>query len=69
MLDPETIPKQQLAMHASDDMLLFTAVIAVVIGCALIWMGRRGRIMWLRVWGAGLIVMSIYMGLSVALQT
>lgn len=46
-----------------QDMLLFTVVLALFIGIALLWLGRHGRVMWLTVWSAGLIVSSIlYIG-------
>lgn len=40
-------------------MLLFTVVLAFGIGCILLWLGRRGRVMWLTVWSAGLILASV----------
>jgi len=51
-----------LAQHASDDMLLLTAVLGIFIGFALIAMARMGGQLWMKVWGAGLIVMSLFMG-------
>jgi len=42
-------------------MLLFSAVPGVIIGCILIYMGRKGKIMWMRYWGGGLIISSIAM--------
>ncbi len=51
-----------LAQHASDDMLLLTAVLGFFIGFVLIYLGRLGKQMWMWVWGAGLVVMSIFMG-------
>jgi len=46
-----------------QDMLLFTVVLALFIGVILLWLGRHGRVMWLTVWSAGLIVSSIlYIG-------
>ncbi len=59
------IPKQQLASHAHDDMLLFTTVLAVFVGIALVWMGRRSRMMWMWTWGGGLVLASIMMGVAV----
>jgi hypothetical protein len=59
------IPEVPLASHASDDMLLFTAVVAIFVGFALVWMGRKGKIMWMWTWGAGLVVVSIYMGTAI----
>jgi len=59
---PENIPPDQLARHASDDMLLFTAVLSVLIGFILIWLGRKGKQTWMVVWSIGLIVCSVGMG-------
>ncbi len=58
------IPKEQLAVHASDDMLLLTAVLGVLIGIALTVLGRKGKQMWMWVWGLGLIFCSLYLGAS-----
>ena len=57
----EDIPPEQLASHASDGMLLFTAVLAIVIGCILIWLGKKGKQMWLVWWSVGLILCSMGM--------
>lgn len=62
---PDNIPKEQLAAHASDDMLLLTSVLGVLIGITLTYIGRKGRQMWMWVWGAGLIVFSFYLGVSI----
>ena len=60
------IPKEQMAVHASDDMLLLTAVLGVLIGIALTYLGRKGKQMWMWVWGIGLVICSAYLGLSLA---
>jgi len=60
------IPAQQLAKHASDDMLLLTAVLGVLIGIVLTVLGRKGKQMWMWVWGLGLIVVSLYLSASLA---
>ena len=57
---------QPLTKHASDDMLIITAVIAVAVGIALTVLGRLGKQMWMWVWGIGLIIISLYMGISIA---
>ena len=62
------IPPEQLARHASDDMLIFTAVLSVVIGFILIWLGRKGKQQWLVVWSIGLIICSVGMGLYILLE-
>ncbi len=58
------IPKEQLAVHASDDMLLVTAVLGFLIGIALTFLGRKGKQLWMWVWGIGLMICSAYLGLS-----
>jgi|TARA_B100002003_G_scaffold109734_1_gene101614 hypothetical protein len=60
------IPKEQLAVHASDAMLLLTAFIGVLIGIALTVLGRKGKQMWMWVWGLGLVACSFYLGVSIA---
>ena len=59
------IPKEQLAMHASDDMLILTGIMGFFIGLALFYLGRKGKQMYLWVWGAGLVVFSIYLSVSI----
>ena len=44
---------------ATDDMLLLTVVIGLVVGIVLIWHARLGRQMWLMVWSGGLWLASI----------
>lgn len=63
----EDIPPEQLTVNASDGMLLFTAVLAIVIGCVLIWLGNKGKQMWLVWWSAGLIICSAGMGSAILL--
>ena len=38
---------------------MFTALLSILIGAILVWLGRRGKQMWLTVWSGGLIVASI----------
>ena len=48
---------------ATDDMLLFTVIIGLVVGIVLIWLARKGRQMWLLAWSVGLVLVSIvYVG-------
>ena len=61
----ENIPPEQFADHASDGMLLFTAVLATVIGFVLIWLGEKGKQKWMVWWSVGLIICSIGMGVVV----
>jgi hypothetical protein len=44
---------------ATDDMLLLTVVISLVVGVVLIWLARLGRQMWLMAWSVGLVLASI----------
>ena len=61
---PENIPPEQLTVNASNDMLLFTAVLATVIGIILAYLGHKGRQLWIVTWSIGLIICSILMGAS-----
>lgn len=45
--------------QATDDMLLFTMVISLIIGVVLMWLARHGRQMWLMAWSVGLVVASV----------
>lgn len=56
-----------LAQSASDGMLMFTASLAVLIGFILFVLGRKGKQMWMWVWGIGLIIVASYMGIATAL--
>lgn len=44
-------------------MLNFTVFLALVIGVALLFLGRHGRVMWLQIWSVGLVFFSTaYLG-------
>lgn len=60
----ENIPADQLAVNASDDMLLFTAALSILIGLILTYLGHRGKQLWMVTWSIGLIICSILMGAS-----
>lgn len=60
----ESIPPEQLTIHASDDMLLFTALLSILIGFILIYLGHKGRQLWMVTWSIGLIICSVLMGVS-----
>jgi hypothetical protein len=48
---------------STDDMLLFTMAISLIVGIVLVWLARRGRQMWLFWWSIGLILASFaYLG-------
>ena len=58
--DGMQIYSQSAGLHF---MLNFTVALALVIGVALLWLGRRGRVLWLQVWSVGLVVFSVtYLG-------
>ncbi len=44
------------SMH---QMLTFTMVISIVIGLLFLIIGLRGKVMWMWVWGAGLVILSV----------
>lgn len=64
----DVIPKEQLAAHASDDMLILTGIIGFFVGIILFYMGRKGKQMYLWVWGVGLVVFSAYLSISIWLD-
>ena len=54
------------ALDRADGPLNFTVALGLIIGVVLLWLGRRGRVLWLQVWSAGLVVFSIaYLGAAV----
>lgn len=61
----DVIPPEMLSRNAHNDMLLFTAFLSVVIGCILIYLGRKGKQLWMVVWSIGLIGMSLFMAGSI----
>jgi len=61
---PENIPAEQLTIHASDNMLLFTAALSILIGVILTYLGHKGRQLWMVTWSIGLIICSVLMGVS-----
>lgn len=61
---PDNIPAEQLTIHASDNMLLFTALLSILIGTILIYLGHKGKQLWIVTWSIGLIICSILMGVS-----
>lgn len=61
---PDNVPPEQLTVHASDNMLLFTAALSILIGVILTYLGHKGRQLWMVTWSIGLIICSILMGVS-----
>ena len=45
-------------------MLLFTAALSIVIGFILVYLGRKGRQLWMVTWSIGLIICSVLMAAS-----
>ena len=60
----ENIPAEQLTVNASDNMLLFTAALSILIGIILTYLGHKGRQLWMVTWSIGLIICSILMSVS-----
>ena len=61
---PDNIPAEQLTVNASDNMLLFTAALSIVIGAVLIYLGHKGMNLWMVTWSIGLIICSVLMAVS-----
>jgi hypothetical protein len=54
-IDGMQVYSQSTGLHV---MLNFTVALALLIGIALWWLGRRGRVLWLQVWSLGLVLFS-----------
>lgn len=54
--DNAVIYSQSEGLHF---MLNFTVSLALIIGVILLFLGRKGKILWLQVWSVGLILLSI----------
>lgn len=50
---------QQVGPPISGEMLVFAVVLGLLIGMVLVGLGLRGRIIWLTVWGGGLVLISV----------
>ena len=61
----DVIPPEMLTKNTHNDMLLFTAFLSVIIGSVLIYLGKRGKQLWMVVWSIGLIGMSLFMAGSI----
>ena len=68
MLYPDDIPPEQLTRNLHDDMLLFTAVLAIIIGVILTFLGKQGKQQWMVAWSLGLIVCSVLMAGSLLIE-
>ena len=57
----EIVPPELLTRNSSNGALLFTSFISIIISFAMIYLGKKGKQLWM-VWGAyGLIIMALYM--------
>ena len=54
------VPPELLSKNASNDMMLFTSFISLIIAAAMIYLGRKGGPSWMVFWGVGLIFMSLF---------
>jgi hypothetical protein len=66
-----SVPLEQMQVYSQSEglhfMLNFTVALALLIGIALWWLGRRGRVLWLQVWSIGLVIFSVaYLGAAIA---
>lgn len=41
---------------STDEFVLFTVALSLIIGAVLVWLGVKGRQRWLTIWSGGLIV-------------
>jgi len=53
---PDPLYPHSESMH---HMLTLSMVMAIVIGVVLFWLGRRGNILWLKVWSVLLVMLSV----------
>jgi hypothetical protein len=60
---PAGDPITELPIYSQSDglhfMLNFTVALALLIGIALWWLGRTGKVLWLQVWSIGLVFFSV----------
>ena len=59
---------ENIEPHIGDASMAFAAVLGLFIGITLTVLARKGKVMWLTVWGSGLVLLSIvylvYLGLN-----
>jgi hypothetical protein len=69
--ETEGVPVSEMQIYSQSDglhfMLNFTVALALIIGIALWWLGRAGRVLWLQVWSIGLVVFSVAYLIAAAL--
>jgi len=54
------VPPELLSKNASNDMMLFTALISLFIAAAMIYLGKKSGHYWMIFWSVGLIIMSLF---------
>lgn len=59
------VPENELTRNASDGMLLLTAVLGFLIAIVFIIGGWKGRQMYIWVWGIGLLIVSVHLGVAI----
>jgi hypothetical protein len=59
----EILEGYRLTQEASYDMLVLTAFLGILIGIIITSMGKVGKQLWMLVWGLGLVVASLYLGI------
>lgn len=61
--DPAVTEPLYINSSNLQNTLLFAVVLAFFIGAVLLYLGRRGRVLWLTVWSIGLMLSSLlYIG-------
>ena len=61
----DDIPPELFTANSSNEMLLFTAIMGLVIGVVMFYLGRTGKQLWIWTWGIGLIICSIFLGFAI----
>ena len=54
------VPPELLSRNASNDMMLFTALISLFIAVAMIYLVKKSGHYWMIFWSVGLIIMSLF---------
>lgn len=59
------IPAELLTVNASNDMLLFTALLSFLTGILFYFLGRKGKQLWMWTWGLGLMLLSVFLWICI----
>jgi len=57
----EIVPAELLTRNSSNGVLLFTSFISIIISFAMIYLGKKGKQLWMVLGAYGLIIMALYM--------